>query len=42
MKYLISRCQRPLHLFGGLGMLFVLVGCLLGVYLLIMKILGDP
>jgi glycosyltransferase involved in cell wall biosynthesis len=42
VKYLISYSHRPLHLFGGLGMVFVFGGVVLGVYLLIMKILGDP
>ena len=42
VKYLISYSQRPLHLFGGLGMFFVFVGLVLGVYLVIMKVLGDP
>jgi glycosyltransferase involved in cell wall biosynthesis len=42
VKYLISYSHRPLHLFGGLGMVFVMGGFVLGVYLLIMKIVGDP
>ncbi len=42
VKYLISYSQRPLHLFGGLGMLFVFVGVVLGFYVLVMKILGNP
>jgi glycosyltransferase involved in cell wall biosynthesis len=42
VKYLISYSKRPLHLFGGLGMLFIGIGFVLGMYLLVMKILGDP
>ena len=42
VKYLISYSKRPLHLFGGSGMLFVAIGFLLGLYLLVMKLLGSP
>lgn len=33
--------QRPIHLFGGLGLLSFLLGTLISFYLLILKILGD-
>ena len=33
--------QRPIHLFGGLGLLAFLLGGLINVYLLVLKILGE-
>lgn len=33
--------QRPIHLFGGLGLLSFLLGTLISFYLLILKILGE-
>ena len=33
--------QRPIHLFGGLGLLAFLLGGIINVYLLILKILGE-
>lgn len=33
--------QRPIHLFGGLGLLALLVGFLINFYLLILKIMGE-
>jgi glycosyltransferase involved in cell wall biosynthesis len=36
-KYL----QRPIHLFGGLGLMSFLLGSLISFYLLILKILGE-
>jgi len=33
--------QRPIHLFGGLGLLAFLLGAFINVYLLVLKILGE-
>ncbi len=33
--------QRPIHLFGGLGLLAFLLGGIINVYLLVLKILGE-
>jgi glycosyltransferase involved in cell wall biosynthesis len=33
--------QRPIHLFGGLGLLALLVGFMINFYLLILKIMGE-
>ena len=33
--------QRPIHLFGGLGLLAFLLGGLINVYLLVLKIMGE-
>jgi len=33
--------QRPIHLFGGLGLLAFLLGGVINVYLLVLKILGE-
>jgi glycosyltransferase involved in cell wall biosynthesis len=33
--------QRPIHLFGGLGLLAFLLGGMINVYLLVLKILGE-
>ena len=33
--------QRPIHLFGGLGLLAFLLGAIINVYLLVLKILGE-
>lgn len=33
--------QRPIHLFGGLGLLSFLLGGIINVYLLVLKILGE-
>lgn len=33
--------QRPIHLFGGLGLLALLVGFIINFYLLILKIMGE-
>jgi hypothetical protein len=33
--------QRPIHLFGGLGLLAFLLGGIINVYLLALKILGE-
>jgi glycosyltransferase involved in cell wall biosynthesis len=33
--------QRPIHLFGGLGLLALLVGFLINFYLLIIKLMGE-
>lgn len=36
-KYL----QRPMHLFGGIGILLIVIGAILNVYLLVLKIMGQ-
>lgn len=36
-KYL----QRPIHLFGGLGLLAMITGILINMYLLVLKLLGE-
>ena len=33
--------QRPIHLFGGIGIISFLIGCLINFYLLILKIMGE-
>jgi hypothetical protein len=33
--------QRPIHLFGGLGLIAFLLGGIINVYLLVLKILGE-
>jgi glycosyltransferase involved in cell wall biosynthesis len=33
--------QRPIHLFGGLGLISFLIGSLISLYLLIVKVLGE-
>jgi hypothetical protein len=33
--------QRPIHLFGGLGLLSFLLGGIINVYLLVLKIMGE-
>ncbi|MEB2779445.1 glycosyltransferase family 2 protein [Algoriphagus persicinus] len=33
--------QRPIHLFGGIGIISFLIGFLINVYLLILKIMGE-
>lgn len=33
--------QRPIHLFGGIGLLAFLIGFLINVYLLILKVVGE-
>ncbi|GAB3228565.1 glycosyltransferase family 2 protein [Algoriphagus aestuariicola] len=33
--------QRPIHLFGGLGLISLMLGSLISLYLLILKILGE-
>lgn len=33
--------QRPIHLFGGLGLISFLIGSLISFYLLVLKILGE-
>jgi glycosyltransferase involved in cell wall biosynthesis len=33
--------QRPMHLFGGVGMLFIAVGVLICIYLAVLKIFGE-
>ncbi len=33
--------HRPMHLFGGLGLLFVLAGLVISAYLTVLKILGE-
>jgi hypothetical protein len=33
--------QRPIHLFGGLGLFAFLLGGIINVYLLVLKILGE-
>jgi hypothetical protein len=33
--------QRPIHLFGGLGLLALMIGFLINFYLLILKIMGE-
>lgn len=33
--------QRPIHLFGGIGIISFLVGSLINVYLLVLKIMGE-
>ncbi len=33
--------QRPIHLFGGLGLISLMLGSLISLYLLVLKILGE-
>jgi len=33
--------QRPIHLFGGLGLLSFLLGSAISLYLLVLKIMGE-
>ena len=33
--------QRPMHLFGGLGVLFIAVGTVICAYLTVLRILGE-
>jgi glycosyltransferase involved in cell wall biosynthesis len=33
--------QRPIHLFGGIGLIAFLIGFLINIYLLILKLLGE-
>ncbi|UZD21961.1 glycosyltransferase family 2 protein [Algoriphagus halophytocola] len=33
--------QRPIHLFGGIGIIAFLIGFLINLYLLVLKIMGD-
>jgi glycosyltransferase involved in cell wall biosynthesis len=33
--------QRPIHLFGGIGLIAFLIGFLINVYLLVLKLLGE-
>jgi hypothetical protein len=33
--------QRPIHLFGGLGLMAFVLGCLINFYLLVLKIMGE-
>lgn len=33
--------QRPIHLFGGIGLLAFLVGVLINIYLLVLKVMGE-
>ncbi|SHF23926.1 Glycosyltransferase involved in cell wall bisynthesis [Mariniphaga anaerophila] len=40
MIFLKKYLQRPMHLFGGIGIVTFLVGALINVYMLILKIIG--
>jgi glycosyltransferase involved in cell wall biosynthesis len=41
MMFFQKYFQRPIHLFGGLGLIAFLLGGIINVYLLVLKILGE-
>ena len=41
MLFLNKYMPRPMHLFGGVGLLMTFVGVILNLYLLVLKILGE-
>ena len=41
MLFLQKYFQRPIHLFGGLGLLSFLLGGIINLYLLVLKIMGE-
>lgn len=41
VMFLTKYIKKPLHLFGGIGLFFFLLGVLINLYLVVMSILGD-
>lgn len=41
MLFLKKYLQKPMHLFGGLGVISITIGILINIYLLVLKILGN-
>lgn len=42
LRFTVSFMEKPLHIFGGIAMLFLILGGGLEVYVLIQKLLGNP
>lgn len=41
MLFLKKYLQKPMHLFGGMGVISILIGMLINIYLLVLKLMGH-